>query len=242
MVFNRTVSVMDEDVIRKLVSLNSTFYDRFAEPFSDSRSSPQAGYATLLACLPRQSVSVLDVGCGNGRFGRFLIDAGVVESYTGIDSSHLLLEEARKLFPQVFYRDLSLAGCLDNFGAYDLIACLSVLQHIPAEANRGRLLSEMAGHLTPGGRIILANWQFLDSPRQRRKIRPWSEVGIDISQLEPDDYLLTWMRGGQGHRYVAYIDETRTRRLADLAGLRILNHFRSDGLEGNLNLYTVLAR
>lgn len=232
---------MDQGVASKLVDINTKFYENLAEPFSESRSSPQPGYATLLKYLPKRPVTVLDVGCGNGRFGRFLVEAKMVVSYTGIDNSRSLLADAGELFSNVFYRDLSLPDCLDGFGNFDLVACLSTLQHIPVEENRGRLLKEIATHLLPDGRIVLANWQFLDSPRQRRKVRPWTDAGLDPLQLEPDDYLISWDRGGQGNRYVAYIDEIRTQRLADLAGLRVIDQFRSDGQEGNLNLYTILA-
>ena len=87
------------------------------------------------------------------------------------------------------------------------------------------LLGEMAGHLSHGGRVITANWQFLRSDRQRRKIRPWSEVNINPAQVEVGDYLLSWERGGTGRRYVAYLDEAATGELAAAAGLTILDHF-----------------
>ena len=56
-----------------------------------------------------------------------------------------------------------------------------------------------------------------------------------------DSYLLSWHRGGYGLRYVALLDEAETQRLADAAGLRVVAQFYSDGREGNLNLYTLLA-
>ena len=59
--------------------------------------------------------------------------------------------------------------------------------------------------------------------------------------MEPGDFLLSWQRGGSGLRYVALIDEEATRRLATAAGLRIVDQYRRDGHEGDLNLYTVLA-
>jgi hypothetical protein len=44
-----------------------------------------------------------------------------------------------------------------------------------------------------------------------------------------------------GLRYVCLVDEVETANLAKSAGLRILDQFRSDGQEGDLNLYTVLG-
>jgi hypothetical protein len=99
----------------------------------------------------------------------------------------------------------------------------------------------MAAHLSEDGRIILSNWQFLDSERQRRKITDWGRIGLTEDEVDNNDYLLTWKRGGTGYRYVCFIDELETERLAETAGLRCLNQFRSDGREGDLNLYSILG-
>ncbi len=81
----------------------------------------------------------------------------------------------------------------------------------------------------------------MDSIRQRKKIAGWQEVGVNEEDVEPNDYLLTWRRDGVGYRYVSLIDEGETAELAKAAGLRMLAQFRSDGREGNLNLYCILA-
>ena len=81
----------------------------------------------------------------------------------------------------------------------------------------------------------------MGSERQRRKIQLWSAAGLEASDAEAGDYLLSWQRGGRGLRYVALVDEEATRRLAAGAGLDVVAQFRSDGREGDLNLYTILA-
>jgi len=231
---------MHENIRRALVALNATFYDTLAAPFSESRIAPQPGYARLLPFIPTHEFAILDVGCGNGRFARYLLEQGYRFAYTGVDFSDPLLDEARQYGP-CYRRDLSRAD-LDSLGEFDLIVCLSTIQHIPGQTMRERLMGQMRDHLQPGGMIILANWQFLEAPRQRRKIQPWPAAGIVAEAVEEGDYLLSWDRGGHGLRYVALIDAAATQRLADAAGLRIVEQFRSDGREGDLNLYTFLAR
>lgn len=235
-----TASQMDESTRRALVALNATFYDSLAAPFSDSRAAPQPGYGCLASYFPATEFTMLDVGCGNGRFARYLREQGHRFAYTGIDFSRPLLDEAQQYGPS-YQWDLSEAD-LDGLGEFDLIIALSTVQHIPGRAMRERLMIQMSDHLRPGGAIILANWQFRHAPRQRRKIQPWAMAGIAEEAVEEGDYLLSWDRGGHGLRYVALIDAAATQQLAETTGLRIVEQFRSDGREGDLNLYTVLAQ
>lgn len=233
---------MKNEVVQKLLALNQAFYDSLADSFAQSRAQPQPGFYRLLDELPQPCPGLLDVGCGNGRLGHFFLERGVIQSYTGVDFSRELLQKAQASVPGVYFqRDMSWPDCLAGLGRFEAVACLAAMQHIPGRTNRLRLLQEMKAHLVSDGRILLANWQFIDSSRQRRKVRPWAEVGIDPEEVEANDYLLTWQRGGFAYRYVCYIDAVETAALAADAGLRMVNQFRSDGKEGDLSLYSVLA-
>lgn len=231
---------MEETTARKLVELNLVFYERLAAPFAASRLGFHPGFERLLAYVS-PSARVLDVGCGNGRFARFLMERVGPIDYTGVDFSEPLLEATVGLPGLFLRRDLTRPACLSGLGEFQIIVCLSTLQHIPGQANRKRLLREMSECLSTGGHILMCNWQFLDSPRQRRKVRPWVEASIEPEQVEPGDYLLSWERGGTGLRYVAHIDYPATVELCEAAGLQVIHSYRSDGREGDLNLYAVLA-
>jgi len=233
---------MNEDIATKLLALNQAFYAQFASPFADSRSNPQPGFYVLLKYLPTSCDRVLDVGCGNGRFGQFLKSEHLSFDYTGVDfTSELLSFAGEQVQGDYYQRDISRPGFLEGIADFDLIVCLATMQHVPGRSNRISLLREMKLHLAENGLIFLANWQFLDSSRQQRKIRDWAIANLNESDMEPGDYLLSWQREGSGLRYVAAIDAEETIRLAGAAGLRVTAQFRSDGREGNLNLYTVLA-
>ena len=234
---------MNEEIANALLSLNKTFYSQFADPFALSRGSPQPGFKRLLKEIPPSLKNVLDVGCGNGRFGHFLKDQIGEFDYVGVDFSSELLNKAEKNFIGTFVqRDISRPDFLKDLECFDLIVCLATMQHIPGKQNRKHLLREMGSHLTDKGVIFLANWQFMDSPRQRRKLRDWSLIGLDAAEVEPNDYLLSWQRDGFGLRYVCFIDIKETNSMALEAGLTINQQFYSDGKEGNLNLYTVMVK
>ncbi len=234
---------MREEIVQRLLTLNREFYNSFAASFSDSRQQPQPGFFRLLEMYPQLGAHLLDVGCGDGRFGRFLFEHEAISQYTGVDLSSGLLEIAKNNVDGDFYeRDMSQAGFLDGLGQFDGIACLAALQHVPSHANRARLMREFGQHLVQNGRLLLSTWQFMSSPRQQRKVQPWSVLDVGADTVEKNDYLLTWKRDGFGYRYVCFIDEEETAVLAHSANLKIEAQFYSDGKEENLSLYTVLRK
>ena len=233
---------MKNDIARTLLALNRAFYDQVADPFAQSRARPQPGFTLLLDHLPQPCPRLLDVGCGEGRLGRFLQERGVIEQYTGVDFSPELLAKASPNTPGTFLeRDISQPGCLDGLGEFEAIACLAVLQHIPGRANRVQLLREMGEHVGARGRVLISTWQFLSSTRQQRKITDWPVVGLTPDDVEPNDYLLSWQKGETAWRYVCLIDREELTTLAHDAGLQLIYSFRSDGHEGDLSLYAILS-
>jgi tRNA (uracil-5-)-methyltransferase TRM9 len=234
---------MRKNVVQKLLNLNRQFYREMAEPFSRSRQYMQPGFLQLADHLPDPCPTLLDVGCGDGRLGRFLLEKERIGHYHGVDFSAPLLKLAvgQTAGAEFTQRDISRSDCLIDLGQFNAVACLATLQHLPGRANRLRLLREMGERLLPDGRLILSNWQFRDNARQRRKLLDWATINLTESDVEPEDYLLSWRRGGSGHRYVAHIDQAETEKLAAEAGLVCLTHFRADGKEGDLNLYTILV-
>lgn len=234
--------MMRDEVVQRLLALNQEFYDAQADSFSGSRVSAQPGFARLLPHLPQPCPRFLDVGCGNGRFAEFLQSQNRIGEFVGVDFSDELLADAAKNAVGTFYRrNLLEPGCLAGLGEFPAISCLAVMHHLPGKANRLRLLLEIKEHLAENGRLLISNWQFMDSPRQRRKVQDWADLGLSSADVEPNDYLLAWRRGGFALRYACHIDAAETAELAEAAGFSILEQFRSDGKEGDLSLYTVLT-
>ncbi|MBI5666839.1 MAG: class I SAM-dependent methyltransferase [Chloroflexi bacterium] len=62
---------MNPETIRRLNAINREFYRITAPEFDQTRGTAWPGWERLLPYL-RAPLSVLDVGCGNGRFGVFL--------------------------------------------------------------------------------------------------------------------------------------------------------------------------
>jgi tRNA (uracil-5-)-methyltransferase TRM9 len=234
---------MNTETQSSLIEINRRFYAAFAASFAESRQAPQPGFKRLLGHAPQPLQRMVDVGCGNGRFGRYMSERSADLVYVGVDFTAELLDLAAANVQGDFYqRDLSEPGFLEELGQFDLCVCLATMQHIPGKEHRLQLLKEMAGHLAAHGRIFLSNWQFVQSERQQRKILPWSAAGLRPEDLDPNDYLLSWNRDGQGMRYVHLLESEEIHWLADRASLSVVDEFRSDGREEDLNFYIILAR
>jgi len=53
------------------------------------------------------------------------------------------------------------------------------------------------------------------------------------------DALLPWNQGAHAIRYVHHLDLAEIEQLMTSCGLRVINSFRADGKEGNLNLFVI---
>jgi SAM-dependent methyltransferase len=192
------------ETVEALRAINRRFYQERASEFSRTRERPWSGWGELLEraakFLPDRP-RVLDVGCGNGRFARFL-ESRLGESfdYCGVDESPLGLAEARKRLAgrgNITLAEADFSTTLPQ-GAFDLIVLFGVLHHVPGRSNRLDLLKRLEERLLPGGLLTFSVWRFENLPRFRRKIVPWEEfrtqTGIDIDErdLEPGDHILTW--------------------------------------------------
>jgi SAM-dependent methyltransferase len=125
---------------------------------------------------------------------------------------------------------------------FDLIFALAVLHHVPSEGLRIRLLGQAGSLLADGGRLTLSVWNFLASPRLRKRIVPWEEAGLAERDLDPGDFLLDWRRGGRGLRYVHHFTEPELAALAAAADFRVISSYLSDGGLGLLGRYQVWER
>src|SRR5689334_5265428 len=124
---------MDESTVQRLNDINKNFHRVTANDFDLLRRGAWPGWKRLLPYL-KSPLSVLDVGCGNGRFGLFLaknVDPHL--HYHGTDNNAPLLERAR-LTLQDINAHLELRDLVDDlpdFGQFDLVALFGVLHHVP---------------------------------------------------------------------------------------------------------------
>ena len=213
---------MEEQAIRELNGLTTRFYSRFGESFSDTRQAPWPGWEHLVG-MPEMArlfaqdrrIRVLDVGCGNCRFERFLMERFPKArwEFLLVDSAPEPAGTAAKAFAEVA------PGTQGRFAEYDLVEGLlagepspfagagadltvafGLMHHIPSDVLRLQALEALIAATRPGGLVAITFWQFLDDPALAAKAHArtaeaahyLAAAGIDPAALESGDCILGW--------------------------------------------------
>lgn len=241
---------MNDDTARWLNALNQQFYQTVGASFDATRGAPWPGWKRLIVHLPAASpLRVLDIGCGNGRFGAFLADTLPNRPiiYHGLDTDAGLLDSAgaalsghAQVSARLEQRDI-IFGALPD-ARYDVVALFGVMHHVPGQIRRQALMRRMADCLAPNGLLAIACWRFGDYPRFTGRIQPFPpDIAADA---EPGDALLDWRAGEQNAalRYCHHCDDDEIAGLIAASGLRLTDAYRADGFSGAVNAYHLLTR
>lgn len=145
-------------------------YDAFATTFSNSRKNhPWPELEVIITDMKSSGIgSILDVGCGNGRF---LEESEklwyYVENYLGTDNSRGMIEEARKLHTGYTFEvcDMTDIWTVTTERSFDAILFLASFHHLTTRKDRIKTLREAQKILSPGGKIYMTNWNLLEQPR-----------------------------------------------------------------------------
>ena len=249
----------------QLSHITSEFYAQQAQSFSATRQAPWQGWQKCLEAMPQllagEKPSVLDVGCGNLRFARFLCgEAGIVPAkYFAVDNCRPLVESGnvggqasqvtfieldviRSLFDDTLFSQLTAPPC-------DLVVAFGFLHHVPGAEKRLQLLRTLLEKTKPGGFVCVSFWQFMNSQKLAAKAQETTAqglraLGIDASELEEHDYLIGWQGKAETWRYCHHFSQEELDKLLASLGsdVQVCAQFSADGKDNNLNRYVILQR
>lgn len=181
----------------KLINKTTTrFYSEVAESFSETRQHEWEGWKKALPFF-EEGMSVLDLGCGNRRFSKFLKQNAInveVDNYDNFDwCKGTDTERSECVCPRIINVDI-IESLLKNelkLKEYDVAVCFGVMHHIPTAELRLKLLKE----LTKSKIVIVSFWQFERDDRIFKKAQETTEAAklrLGIQNLEENDYFLGW--------------------------------------------------
>ena len=255
-------SSISKQTARQLSRITSEFYTQQAQSFSATRQMPWQGWQhclDVMSCfMAVEKPRVLDMGCGNLRFARFLTDQAEVQpvSYFAVDNCEALVQSGMTDTQITFIKMDLVNSLLDDtlatqlkVSACDLVVAFGFLHHVPGFQNRIRFLCALLDKTKPGGYLCVSFWQFMNSAKLAAKANKTTAQALQQLQIDPDaleknGYLLGWQNQTHTWRYCHHFSQSELEDLvAQLAPqARMCAQFSADGKEGNLNRYIVFQR
>jgi SAM-dependent methyltransferase len=108
---------------------------------------------------------VLDVGCGDGRWLRRMVEFDArLEDVVGVDVSDLRFDIARKKNPLIRLIKIDGANLPFEDGTFDLVTEFVCFSHIPSRELRRHVAGEISRVLKPGGYMFWWDQPHTDSP------------------------------------------------------------------------------
>ena len=148
---------MNQDTELRLPEVPSDYYAHMAE--IDRTHWWHRGMRTIAASflgerLERQGQQLLDAGCGTGGFLSWAGGLGAFERLSGVDLSADAIDFTRRVVPAAELRLAPLHDVPFEDGAFDVVVCNDVLQHV-GEAELNPSLTELRRVLRPDGALLV---------------------------------------------------------------------------------------
>lgn len=188
--------------LNEVIKLNKEFYSEHNESFDKSRSFGfWNGFDEVLNYLPK-NLNILDLGCGNGRFLKFLLENKIkIDTYLGVDNNEDFIHKNSINFPNYDFENLDIITKLEEIpNKYSLITVFGVTHHIPSKEFRRSWFVKLASKLEKEGVLVLSFWNF-DSEKSDKNFRTKEYLP------EPGDYFLGWKENYSAHRFCHYFNE-----------------------------------
>ncbi len=213
-------------------------YDDFAKTFSNSRKNmrwPEIAY--IVSCIDRDQ-SILDVGCGNGRFlmqyHEYFWSYPV--EYVWIDNSTEIIEEAIQQFPKTSFMtcDMQVLWEALQEQEFENIVCIASIHHLTKLSQREHVFHDMFSLLKPDGKVYMTNWALESS--LNKEVYGSYKLQNSQNTFWSNDFEIPI---GKHKRYYHSFSVDELKYLAKNTGFRIIENTIFDG---NKNILTILHK
>lgn len=113
----------------------------------------------------RPDARILDYGCGYGRVAAMLYERGY--DVVGVDAAAAMIEKARGLCPELFFRQIAPPRVPFDSGSFDAALLFAVLTCIPADEDQKAVVAELRRIVRPGGLLYISDYWLQSDQRNR---------------------------------------------------------------------------
>lgn len=224
-------------------------YSTYAQEFSNSRQAPWDGWKHLLKFLnSTPNPKILDLGCGNGRFLKYLINSDIeIGEYVGVDNSSELLKMTDDFMDKAKSNTRTSKFELLNLdfenpswgtelkGQFDFIGAFGITHHLKSPESRRKFFETVNFLLEPGGFFAVTFWEFLKMERYANKITP-----IEVEDSK-NDFEMSFGKNG-AKRFCHYYNPLEIIEYTNNLPFKIMEDYLDDGVENNQNHYIVYKK
>lgn len=101
-----------------------------------------------------EPTSVIDIGCGDGRFLREVAAAFPRAKLMGVDASHRAIQLATAFNPTITFETQDITATSLTAGPFDTATLIEVIEHIPP-MELPAFLAAVASRIVPGGHVVV---------------------------------------------------------------------------------------
>jgi len=144
----------DENKWVRMVAADPGHSRRYIQRFRDLAAGGMdlGGEARMVDAMVGRGARILDAGCGTGRVGGFLLEAG--HEVVGVDLDPELIAVAREEHPKGEWHVGDLAE-LEVPGVFDVVVCAGNVITFVAPGTRVEILRRLGAHLGEQGRVAV---------------------------------------------------------------------------------------
>ncbi|MBU1036526.1 class I SAM-dependent methyltransferase [Patescibacteria group bacterium] len=229
----------------KLLQKIKDDYNQIASHFSQTRVMPWTEFGLFKEYI-KPGQKILDLGCGNGRWYKFLIDQHLPVEYYGLDNSEQLIKVAKETYSNEAARFILGELTKLNFpeNSFEVVVCIATLHHLPSRQLRQQAIAEIYRVLKPGGYFLMTNWYLWNTVNFKNYFNCfWQKSSFK-------DFFIPW-KDPQGNvlsqRYYYAFTKRKLAKLLQTANFKVERNFsqsrqKKSGKAKGVNLVSIARK
>ena len=223
---------MNEKTAKELLTKVIEDYNLIIEDFDRTRKTDWQEFHTFLEHI-NDNQSVIDLGCGNGRFYSFLKKYRKVQ-YLGMDNNKNLLEKAKTQFGETFIEGDMLDIPVEK-DKYDVVVSIASLHHIPSKKLQQKAIREILRILKKNGIAIITVWNLFQTKYKKYIWQARLRHLLSLGNYSYRDTFIPWGNSEVKRYYYAFNPQ-------ELENLLLENDFKIIAQQKGKNLVYICQK